>query len=168
MSSQEAPVLKDSQGHIIEIGCIVKRIQEATQPQAFGYMAHDYVVINTDPAGVVMKDYNGHTTSYVDPRKLLVIGRANKTTTFTTSTDAAIVNKPDHYDRFPLEPVEFIMGNNLPFHVGNIIKYVMRAGHKLYPGKTAAESEVIDLKKVRRYAEMRIQQIEADEPYGWS
>jgi len=51
------------------------------------------------------------------------------------------------------------MRNDLPFHVGNIVKYVCRAGHKLYDGRDAVESEVLDLEKVRRYAEMRINQL---------
>jgi len=46
--------------------------------------------------------------------------------------------------------------NNLPFHVGNICKYAVRAGHKLYPDMNEIESEITDLEKVIRYAEMRI------------
>lgn len=72
----------------------------------------------------------------------------------------SIVNKPEHYTRYPIEPVEFIMQNNLGFHVGNIVKYALRAGHKSYPGMDADQSEVTDLKKVIRYAEMRINLIE--------
>ena len=52
------------------------------------------------------------------------------------------------------------MENELSFHVGNIIKYVCRAGNKKYEGKSYEESEVADLKKAMRYAEMRINQIE--------
>lgn len=52
------------------------------------------------------------------------------------------------------------MQNELPFHVGNIIKYVCRAGNKKYEGQSYIESEVTDLKKAMRYAEMRINQIE--------
>lgn len=71
-----------------------------------------------------------------------------------------IVNKPDHYTRYTVEPVEFIMQNHLPFHVGNIVKYALRAGHKKYEGMDADQSEITDLKKVIRYAEMRISLIE--------
>jgi hypothetical protein len=49
--------------------------------------------------------------------------------------------------------------NNLPFHTGNIVKYAVRAGHKIYDGMDAVESEITDLEKVRRYAEMRINQL---------
>lgn len=71
----------------------------------------------------------------------------------------ALVYRPSHYTQFAIEPIEFIMRNGLGFAQGNIVKYTLRAGSKLYPGKTAEESEIIDLEKVRRYAEMRINQI---------
>ena len=35
----------------------------------------------------------------------------------------------------------------------------MRAGHKQQPGKSAIESEILDLEKARRYCEMRINQL---------
>jgi hypothetical protein len=71
-----------------------------------------------------------------------------------------IVNKPSHYTRWKIEPITFIMENDLPFHVGNIIKYVMRAGHKIYEGEDAIGSEITDLRKVIRYSEMRIEQLD--------
>jgi hypothetical protein len=67
-----------------------------------------------------------------------------------------IVNKPSHYARYEIEPVTFSMKNGLDFATGNIVKYALRAGHKTYEGKTADESAIIDLQKVIRYAEMRI------------
>jgi hypothetical protein len=70
-----------------------------------------------------------------------------------------LVNQPDHYAKWPIEPITFIMENNLPFHVGNIIKYAVRAGSKLYEGMDSKQSEITDLEKVRRYAEMRINQL---------
>lgn len=72
------------------------------------------------------------------------------------------VNKPDHYTRYIIEPIEFIMHNGLPFHVGNIVKYAVRAGYKSYPNMSDAEAEITDLKKVMRYAEMRINQLEGN------
>ena len=73
-----------------------------------------------------------------------------------------LVNKPSHYTRYPIEPVTFIMRNDLPFHVGNIVKYAVRAGYKVYPDMDKAKSEVTDLKKVIRYAEMRINLLEGE------
>lgn len=71
-----------------------------------------------------------------------------------------IIKHPEHYTHYRIEPATFIMQNWLPFHSGNIVKYICRAGYKLYPGMDAYESEITDLKKVIRYAEMRIDQIE--------
>ena len=70
-----------------------------------------------------------------------------------------IIVKPTHYTRHKIEPVTFVMENNLPFHTGNIVKYAVRAGHKIYDGMDAVDSEITDLEKVRRYAEMRINQL---------
>jgi hypothetical protein len=70
-----------------------------------------------------------------------------------------IVNEPNHYTRWVIEPITFIMLNGFEFWRGNIVKYASRAGFKLYEGKTQEESEIIDLEKVIRYSEMRINQI---------
>lgn len=59
--------------------------------------------------------------------------------------------RPAHYTQFEIEPGEFIMRNNLPFWQGNIIKYVMRSEMK---------NGLEDLKKARRYLDMRINQLE--------
>lgn len=63
------------------------------------------------------------------------------------------VMRPDHYARWPIEPIRFIMENKLPFAVGNIIKYVVR-----YPFKNGIE----DLRKARRMIDLLIEKEEAD------
>jgi hypothetical protein len=73
-----------------------------------------------------------------------------------------VVVRPAHYARYLIEPVTFIMRNGFEFWRGNIVKYASRAGHKLYPGKDEVESEIIDLQKVIRYAEMRINQLQGE------
>lgn len=75
-----------------------------------------------------------------------------------------IITKPSHYERYSIEPVNFIMTNDLPFWKGNCVKYLLRAGHKPYEGKTVIESEEIDIKKTIRYCEMRLNQINGREP----
>ena len=74
-------------------------------------------------------------------------------------SNSNIVNEPNHYTRWVIEPITFIMLNGFEFWRGNIVKYASRAGFKLYEGKTQEESEIIDLEKVIRYSEMRINQI---------
>lgn len=75
-----------------------------------------------------------------------------------------IIREPKHYTQFKFEPITFIMENDPEgrFAKGNIIKYVCRAGSKLYPGQNATQSEITDLEKVRRYAEMRINQLKGE------
>ena len=70
-----------------------------------------------------------------------------------------VVEKPGHYTRWKIEPVTYVMRNDMEFWRGNIIEYVSRAGYKPQPGKTAVEAEITDLQKAIRYAEMRINQL---------
>ena len=72
------------------------------------------------------------------------------------------VVRPDHYTKYEIEPITFIMLNGMEFWRGNIIKYAARAGSKQYDGLDAVESEITDLEKVRRYAEMRINQLKGE------
>ena len=74
-----------------------------------------------------------------------------------------IVQEPEHYARWKIEPITYIMMNGFEFWRGNIIKYASRAGFKIYSGKTKDASEILDLQKVIRYAEMRINQLEGKE-----
>ena len=75
-----------------------------------------------------------------------------------------VVYRPDHYAQYTIATIVFIMQNHLPFHVGNIVKYVMRAGSKIYENQTAIESEITDLKKAIRYCEMRINLLQGKDP----
>ena len=77
-----------------------------------------------------------------------------------TSSDK--VHKPSHYTKWAIEPITFIMRNGMEFWRGNIIKYATRAGSKEYDGMDMRDSEITDLEKVRRYAEMRINQLKGD------
>ena len=52
---------------------------------------------------------------------------------------------PDYYARYDIEPISFIMRNNIPYAEGNVIKYVLR--HDLKGGKE-------DIDKAIRYLEM--------------
>ena len=72
--------------------------------------------------------------------------------------ESQVVN-PSHYTQYEIEPITFIMRNKLEFWRGNIIKYAARAGSKKYDGMNVLDSEITDLEKVRRYAEMRINEL---------
>ena len=82
---------------------------------------------------------------------------------YDISDNEDLVEGPSHYTRWVIQPITFIMRNGMEFWRGNIIKYASRAGFKMYEGKTQVESEIIDLEKVVRYAQMRINQLNGEE-----
>ena len=79
------------------------------------------------------------------------------------NTNDEIVHEPNHYARWKIEPITYIMRNGYEFWRGNIVKYASRAGYKMYEGKSPVESEIIDLEKVIRYANMRINLLNGEE-----
>lgn len=76
--------------------------------------------------------------------------------------DEDIIEQPAHYAKWVIQPITFIMRNGFEFWRGNIVKYASRAGSKVYDGMDATQSEITDLKKVIRYAEMRINQLNGE------
>lgn len=64
------------------------------------------------------------------------------------------VNSPAHYTSGPVEVIDIIEGFELGFHLGNVIKYVLRSPHK---GR-----EIEDLKKARWYLDRMIEKREKE------
>lgn len=54
-----------------------------------------------------------------------------------------LINKPPHYTHGAIEPIDVIESWNLPFHLGNVIKYIARHEHK--------GAAVADIRKARWY-----------------
>ena len=67
------------------------------------------------------------------------------------------VDRPSHYARFEIEPIEFIMRNKLEFWQGNVVKYTLR-----YDAKDGVQ----DLKKARRYLDMQIMKLEGNPEFA--
>lgn len=65
-----------------------------------------------------------------------------------------MVNHPDHYTDGGIETIDFIEAKKLPYHLGNAVKYISRAGKK-EPEKTAE-----DLKKAVWYINRYISKLE--------
>lgn len=61
------------------------------------------------------------------------------------------VNHPSHYTRGKIEVIDFIEDQQLPYHLGNVIKYIARAGHK--------GDKLEDLKKARWYLDRYIKEV---------
>jgi hypothetical protein len=61
----------------------------------------------------------------------------------------------DHYSKLPIQPIDYIIANDLPFCEGNIVKYVTR--HRDKGGRE-------DIEKVIQYAEFLLEQYDREEP----
>lgn len=57
----------------------------------------------------------------------------------------------DHYKRLNIQPIKYILDNNLGFIEGNVVKYVTRWKYK---------NGIEDLKKARHYLDLLIKQEE--------
>lgn len=66
-----------------------------------------------------------------------------------------VINHPSHYTRGKIEVIDFIEDQQLPYHLGNVIKYIARAGHK--------GDKLEDLKKARWYLDRYINEVIANE-----
>jgi hypothetical protein len=64
------------------------------------------------------------------------------------------VNHPAHYKVGGIETIDFIEAKGLGYHIGNVVKYITRAGHK---GTT---NGLEDLKKARWYLDRAIEKNE--------
>lgn len=65
-----------------------------------------------------------------------------------------MVNHPEHYTDGGIETIDFIEAKKLPYHLGNAVKYVSRAGKK-NPEKT-----IEDLQKAIWYINRYISLLE--------
>ena len=66
------------------------------------------------------------------------------------------VNHPAHYSEGGIEAIDVIEAFDLDFCLGNVVKYILRAGRK-DPNK-----EIEDLNKACWYLNRRIQELEKD------
>ena len=64
------------------------------------------------------------------------------------------IKHPPHYFRFKIEPITFIMQNDIPYAEGNAIKYICRWRHKHEDKK----EQLTDLKKAIQYLNLLIEQ----------
>lgn len=62
-----------------------------------------------------------------------------------------VINHPSHYTRGKIEVIDFIEDQQLPYHLGKVIKYIARAGYK--------GDKIEDLKKARWYLDRYINEV---------
>lgn len=65
------------------------------------------------------------------------------------------VNSPAHYTYGKIEVIDYILDKQLDFCLGNVIKYVSRAGHK--------NNALEDLQKAAKYLEFKINELKTKE-----
>lgn len=73
------------------------------------------------------------------------------TQTFAEPKKEDVINHPSHYTRGKIEVIDFIEDQQLPYHLGNVIKYIARAGYK--------GDKLEDLKKARWYLDRYINEV---------
>ena len=87
--------------------------------------------------------------------------RAMETTTLGDILEATLDEArqeaidPTHYNTHAIQPIEYIMANNLPFCEGNVVKYISRWREK---------NGISDLRKCRQYIDFLIKQEEEGKP----
>ena len=64
------------------------------------------------------------------------------------------VNHPSHYTDGKIEVIDYIEDKKLNYHLGNVVKYVSRAGKK------DKSKTIEDLKKARWYLDRYIEKLE--------
>lgn len=68
-----------------------------------------------------------------------------------------VVNHPKHYTTGKIEVIDFIEDKELNFNLGNVVKYVSRAGRKKSQGKSLEAKALEDLKKAQFYLAREIE-----------
>lgn len=66
------------------------------------------------------------------------------------------VNHPSHYTDGGIETIDFIEAKKLPYHLGNAVKYISRAGKK------DQNKTIEDLQKAVWYIERYIKALEGE------
>lgn len=73
------------------------------------------------------------------------------------------VTHPSHYTSGKIEVIDFITDQNLDFCLGNVVKYISRAGKKesdRSKNQTIEDKTIEDLKKARFYLDYKIKMLE--------
>lgn len=96
------------------------------------------------PSEIEGSDFdNGH--NYGIGRAIILAEQLNEQQTFTSST-------PTHYQG-SIQPIDLINAQDLNFNLGNVVKYVCRAGKK------QGENILSDLEKAKDYINFEIERV---------
>lgn len=143
--------------NVFNVGDVVHRTASTTEKQRRKGMEQGghYVVksvMNVDPTWITVEGIVGDFfyTGYFEP--------STRTTTAVKNTAALTVQHGgNHYKKLAIQPVEYIMANNIPYMEGNVIKYITRWKDK---------GGVQDLNKAKHYIELLIENEEKNNESG--
>ena len=65
------------------------------------------------------------------------------------------VNHPSHYTSSKIEVIEYILDHGFDYLLGNVVKYISRAGLK------SKDTEIQDLEKAQWYLNRKIEELKA-------
>ena len=94
------------------------------------------------------------TASTLEP---VVMMTTDKSITEKLAPD--MVNAPPHYRHGGIETIDYIEAKNLNYRLGNVIKYISRAGkkHEMLGLKNRFDYSIMDLEKAKWYLEREIE-----------
>ncbi len=72
------------------------------------------------------------------------------------------VTHPSHYTSGKIEVIDFITDQSLDFCLGNVVKYVARAGKKTEMGKSDFDKMIEDLEKAQFYLNYKIKLLKSE------
>lgn len=110
-----------------------------------------------------IKQYNGvryQFCTFVREKESTMSSETN--ITIDLKNDFDDVTRPKHYTDGKIEVIDYIEDKNLGFCLGNVVKYVSRAGKKHSADKSDKEKMIQDLKKAQWYLSRRIMEIEEE------
>jgi hypothetical protein len=123
---------------LLKSGKSIKEVAKATKSSE----AYVYYVRWTDKKGRVAKPEN-------PPSKILKAALVTKAELDALLPKSDPVNSPPHYRAGGVETIDFIEAKDLNYRLGNVVKYVSRAGKK-------DSDPLVDLKKARWYLDREI------------
>lgn len=106
--------------------------------------------------GITAEQYARHLAALDKPKIRLMGTRDPQMPKFQPKDDP--VNHPAHYTDGGIETIDFIEAKRLGYHLGNVIKYICRAGKK------GTNMGLQDLQKARWYLDRAIYKNEINPP----
>ena len=109
--------------------------------------------------GITAEQYARHLTALSRP-KIRLASAVTSDTSITTVLQPKDdpVNHPAHYTDGGIETIDFIEAKRLGYHLGNVVKYICRAGKK------GTNMGLQDLQKARWYLDRAIEKNEINPP----